>query len=469
MTTALATVAKPEALYGKMVHVAKADVGPAELARWRKELTVQPAKNYAKAPDKAPVLLYRESASWFAVPRAYFDRVLLGRFDPVYALPDHPDNPWRRGTPPAFARTLHPDQERALVAALKLYRRGHFAGGILKAPCGWGKTIAAIAILAALGARTLIVVHKEFLVRQWRERLAWALPEASVGHLQRDVCDYRGRHVVIAMVHSLAERVYPSDVYDYFDLVIADECHRVGAADWAPVPGLFAAPWRMGITATPRRADKAESVFLHQIGGIFYHAQQARLAFKVRVVRTGFRMLTTPATAMVEPERDEVLPFLCSNVQRNETIAYEILAACRAGRKLLVLSERLEHLHVLEATVSRCARESGLPDPSMGYMVGGVNAVYEPIATAAQVVLATFQYASEALDIPALDTVVFATPMSEVEQAVGRIRRPHPGKKTPIAVDIVDPHVGVCVRAALRRAEVYASLGCPLVPPSNPS
>jgi superfamily II DNA or RNA helicase len=73
-------------------------------------------------------------------------------------------------------------------------------------------------------------------------------------------------------------------------------------------------------------------------------------------------------------------------------------------------------------------------------------------------VLATSQYAKEGLDIPALDTLFLATPMGDVEQAVGRILRPFEGKKDPVVVDFRDDKVTMFARMGEMRDKLYLKM-----------
>ncbi len=71
--------------------------------------------------------------------------------------------------------------------------------------------------------------------------------------------------------------------------------------------------------------------------------------------------------------------------------------------------------------------------------LGQMKKAQRETATLAQVIVASYGMAQEALDIPRLDTLVMATPRSEIEQPCGRIMRPSPVKKTPWIIDVVDP------------------------------
>ena len=320
-------------------------------------------------------------------------------------------------------------------------------------------TVAACALMAEMNVPTLVVVHKEFLVTQWEERILEFLPGTAIGRVQQDVCDYRGKQVAIGMVHSLAGKRYPDEFYEWPGLIIVDECHRIGAYTWAPVPQKFAAKWRIGFSATPKRKDGADDVLHYHLGPLLFSAKEKRLLPKVKRVWTNFKLIKTPSFNPNLQNKSVVLKFLCGSATRNRVIVEQLVKALHANRKVIVLSERLLHLEQLRVLLSEAWMPDWGPVPSVGFYVGGRSQSQLDEAKEARVILATSQYAQEGLDIPALDTLILTTPLSDVEQAVGRILRPHPDKKEPVVVDIRDPHVSVCERAAKARDRYYTRLG----------
>jgi superfamily II DNA or RNA helicase len=123
-----------------------------------------------------------------------------------------------------------------------------------------------------------------------------------------------------------------------------------------------------------------------------------------------------------------------------------------------VLSERLAHLEDIEKAIGRLWPAGVEKLPTIDYYVGGRSEKEREIAAKARVILATSQFASEGLDIPALDTLVLGTPMSDVEQAVGRILRPFEGKKPPIVVDIRDDRVPLFRGLGDKRDRLYSRI-----------
>ena len=85
-----------------------------------------------------------------------------------------------------FQGELRDEQLRGLREVLERFADPLNMGGIVRAKPGWGKTVFCLGLVATLEVPTLVVVHKKFLMDQWRERIEKFLPGAKVGHAQED-------------------------------------------------------------------------------------------------------------------------------------------------------------------------------------------------------------------------------------------------------------------------------------------
>ena len=453
------------------------DLSAVQLQVLKRTLTVVPRKvGDHPGEDPEPILLWRETDTHIGVPREYFLTNRKATHEIEYAYSK--GAPWPGDVP--FHGKLRDEQERGLSEVLARFAKPHHTGGIVRAKPGWGKTVFCLSVVSALRVPTLVVVHKEFLMDQWKERINMFLPKARVGLVQKDTCEFDGCHVVLAMVHSLAGKPYPNALYKHFGLVITDECHRIGAETWSSVPAKFDARWRLGVSATPRRKDGADAVFRYQIGEVFFESSEQRLAVKVKRVWSSFRLVKTERFNPSLAPRSLILKFLVASRSRNELVAKQVVSAVSAGRKVLVLSERLHHLQTLDAmfrdlwrTTYPKAFVEGREEPKTGFYVGGTSKEDLKEGAEADVIFATVQYAAEGLDIPSLDTLVLATPMTDIEQAVGRIQRPFtdttwrwnedvkvlvPGKKEPIVVDIRDDNIPLFKRAGDSRDRLFSQV-----------
>lgn len=454
-----------------MAWLPKSALTPDQQTLVRNACTVYPKESgyEEEGEEPGPILLYRDTPTHLGVPREYF----LQRRKPHHDVVLEYTNGALLPSPLVFSGELRPYQVPAVETVLEYFKDPYHTGGLIQGSPAFGKTVVALYLAARLQVPTLVTVHKEFLVDQWLERVAKFLPGARVGRIQADVCEYAGCHIVLSMVHSLAGKSYPAPLYKYFGLHINDEAHRSGAATWSRPLGHFHSRYRLALTATPRRKDGCEEVFWKQVGPLIYKSTEARLTPKVKRVYSGFRLIRTERfnPNLVGPST--LVNFLARHRERTAGVAHQAVKALWAGRKVLVLSHRLEHLHKIEeAARARWAADGYPPGLGIGYYVGGRSKEELKEASEAELILATAQLVTEGLDIPALDTLILATPMSDVEQAVGRtqretdalswrwldgVRRLGP-KKEPVVVDFRDDQVQMFRRQGEIRDRFYAAL-----------
>jgi superfamily II DNA or RNA helicase len=476
---------------------------PHQLKNLRDRLTIIPTVHSEFANEPAmPILLYKEDDRSFGVPRGFYLSNKKDEHDEVCMVSD--------GQPMApFATKMrfegpYAEQGNAIATMVRYTEENPWGGFILRAGCGFGKTNVALEFARRVGKRTLILVHKEFFLRQWVERIKDFMPEARIGLIQQDTCEYVGCDFVIGMLQSIARddesgTKYPTEMYDAFGLIVSDECHRVGAQSWSDIMPRFKARYRLGLTATPRRKDGAEDAFYYHIGEILYSAKTNAIVPSLKRLRTPIKMKPVRGShgKMVAEDKlshTQVVSQLVEDPLRNKMIADEVAQAVAKGRKVMVVSERLGHLRYLEREIASVLLRMDLPfepilDAYTGeWYSGGVDAHGEPRkrtrteedlkqAERANVVLATKQMIEEGLDIPAIDVLVLVTPIGDAEQAVGRVRRhckpsetkcKHlcawragvcEGKPHPIVVDVVDENVTRLVNSYRRRLGFYKEIG----------
>ncbi len=262
----------------------------------------------------------------------------------------------------------------ALVQAVELR-----TGAIGQASPGYGKTLCALATVARLGRTTAVLVHKSFLMNQWVERImeAFDIQESEIGIVQQDVCDFKGKKIVLIMAQSLlSSREYPDELYRYFGTVVVDEVHRFGAVEFRKAITLFPAKYRIGVTATPKRKDGLEDVFFSHIGDIAFVGAKRRLTAKVQYVNANMVVTDSMRRGMLNWQKkfdlNKVTQYIVDCETRNRQIALLLVQALKAGRKIILLSTRREHLNVLaELFELECAKNH--VRFAYGFYVGGMD------------------------------------------------------------------------------------------------
>lgn len=162
----------------------------------------------------------------------------------------------------------HPHQAEALAAWRQGYRRG-----VVVLPTGSGKSFLAELAIAETQRSTLVVAPTIDLMNQWATNLELAFDDPH-----RD-----GSHPLIGLLGGGQNRLGPITVTTYdsahnhmerlanrFGLVVFDECHHLPSPAYAQAALGFIAPYRLGLTATPERADGGESRLSHLIGPTLY-------------------------------------------------------------------------------------------------------------------------------------------------------------------------------------------------------
>ena len=121
-------------------------------------------------------------------------------------------------------------------------------------------------------------------------------------------------------------------------------------------------------------------------------------------------------------------------------------------RRILILSERRNLLKDIETLII----EKNILNKDYGYYVGGMKQDDLNISAEKQIILATYQLASEGFNVPSLNTVIFASPISDIQQSIGRIlrERPEDRKYIPLCIDILD-EFSVFKRKGYTRTKFY--------------
>ena len=405
--------------------IIKKEYSSTEIRGIKDELTVKP-RTFTKTKQnehKFPVFL--ESPKKLYLPRFYAQNKL--------GEPD--ENKILDGTPISISFKGDLREEQKPIEEVYLKNAYENGGGIISLRCGGGKTVLSLHIISVLKVKTLVVVHKDFLMTQWRDRILEFLPGARIGKIQQNTIDIEDKDIVLAMVQSLSMKEYDEGTFDSFGLVVYDECHHLGAEVFQKSMAKVASKYSLGLSATPKRKDGLTKVFEWFIGPIVFsqktknedYAEVQLIPFEsedilYNKVELNFRR---------EPCMPKMINNICNYLPRTQMIVDLIKKYNQQKRTILILSDRRGHLQTLYDLLS---------DYSRGFYVGGMKPNELRESQTKDILLATFSMASEGMDIPSLDTVILSSPKSDVEQSVGRIFRKKAcdRKFHPLIIDIQD-------------------------------
>lgn len=394
----------------------------------REELIVRP---YV---PKAPVqpegfAIYRESSKKLYIPR-FFGLDAYGEPD-EYRLP--------KGEP--IDLTFNGSLRDYQVNIVNIYKKAlgeNGGGGLLEIPCGRGKTVIALNIISQLKVKTLVIVHKGFLLNQWVERIEQFLPNARVGKIQGQVIDIEGKDIVVGMLQSLSMKEYPSNMFSCFGLTIVDECHHISSEIFSRSLQRIVTRCMLGLSATMQRKDGLTRVFKMFLGEIIYkekrEAKDDVLVKTIRYVCDDDEFNETVHDYRGNPAYSVMISKLCDYNRRSEFILKVLVKEMeeKADQQIMILAQNKSLLVYLHDAIEH--RNIG----TVGYYVGGMKEADLKNSETKQIIIATYAMAAEALDIKTLTTLFLATPRTDVTQAVGRILRVK--HERPLVVDIVDSH-----------------------------
>uniref|UniRef100_A0A6C0D7E6 Helicase ATP-binding domain-containing protein n=1 Tax=viral metagenome TaxID=1070528 RepID=A0A6C0D7E6_9ZZZZ len=363
--------------------------------------------------------------------------------------------------------------------------------GLICVPCGKGKTFMALNIASQIKKKFLIVVDKEFLMNQWKNEISSVMPNLKVGILQADVRQVGSETIpanepslselkkiakenkikvsgskeeiinrlkeanvsylnppvtieydcTICMIQTLCIQTFPENFFKDYGFTIFDECHHLGAQHFCKALFKIQTNKLLGLSATPVRADGLTKVFEMFLGKPLFW-EKVREPDPTVIVK-GINITCQDPDYLKIPydyKRDVIIPRLITYIveckERNQEIARWICSLAEdVNRKILVLSARIAHLNEIEKLLPKTI--------STSYYIGGMKEeVRESGAIEAKVLLASYSMASEAMNIKSLNSVILASPRTNVEQSTGRILRTRISERViqPMIIDIIDPH-----------------------------
>lgn len=364
-----------------------------------------------------------------------------------------------------FAGTLRPDQEMAVTAMIS------HDTGVLSAPTAFGKTVTAAAIIAYRKVNTLILVHRTDLQKQWQERLKTFLDieKGAIGVIGGGKKRPSGL-LDIAVIQSLKREGVGADVIENYGQIIIDECHHLAADTFELILKKAQARYVLGLTATPKRKDGRHPIIFMQCGPIRHVVPQSSVTPQKMEVIARYR--ERPIQSMNGEAIQDVFRRLTEDVERTAHIVAEILEAYNKGRKVLVLTERIEHLQAIHTALGEMPGHlfqlhGRLSGKQRSLILSEMEALdpEEP-----RILVATGKLVGEGFDHPPLDTLILTMPISwrgTLQQYAGRLHRQSMGKSGVSIIDFVDTGHTALLRMWEKRQKGYRAMGYSQV--SSPS
>ena len=368
----------------------------------------------------------------------------------------------------AFKGQLTPEQVKA-VNIIKSYDCG-----VLVAPPGAGKTVMGCALISERKVSTLILVHRQPLLEQWKERLTEFLDvdKKEIGVFGGTRKKRTGR-IDIGMLQSITKTEEMDEIANSYSQIIIDECHHIPAASFESVMKQIPARYIVGLTATPRRKDGLEKILYQQCGHIrheMHSADGGRLSKTACIRETRFR---TPVELGDHPPYHLLIESLVSDERRNALIAQDAVSALKALRFPLLISDRKEHMARLERLINeQVSADAAMPGLKIIRLDGNLSAKQRRLALEEvgisrkagepTLIIATASLIGEGFDLSGLDTLILSMPLSfegRMIQYAGRLHRLSDGKSDVLIYDYLDSFNAMLLKMYRNRLKAYKKMG----------
>lgn len=349
---------------------------------------------------------------------------------------------------------LRPHQE----TILKTTHKKEF--GVIVAPPGAGKTVIALKIISEKQQPALIIVHRKQLLEQWADRVEsfLGIPRKEIGKIGQGRHKI-GKQITIAMIQSLAKKIIKAEVQELtklFGILIVDECHHIPAKTYHSTIARFNTYFQYGLTATPFRKYSDGRLIFAQLGEVIaeVNPQQVESYKRARIVIRN-TTLDVPFNAKTDPF--EILSkILIHDTNRNKLILNDVVRELEEGNKVVIITERLEHLSTLNQFIKRSYETitlSGADSESIR------KSKWKMIqAGSFQAVLTTGQFFGEGIDLQNVARLFLVYPFSfkgKLIQYIGRVQR---SEVRPVIYDYRDQRIDYLNRLFLQRNRYYRHL-----------
>jgi superfamily II DNA or RNA helicase len=456
---------------GNQVYIPKEEVGPSLRNRLIRLAAFQNPEFYRAQALRLStfgkpriISCCEDFPKHLALPRGCLDQVL----DLLASLQVKAEVTDERfaGTPVdvQFHGTLRPEQLQAADALLR------FDTGVLAASTAFGKTVIGAYLIAQRKVNTLVIVHRRQLLDQWIGALRnfLGLKSEDVGQIGGGKHKPTGK-LDVAMIQSLNEKGTVSDIVGEYGHLIVDECHHVSAVSFERVVKQSKAWYVTGLSATVVRRDGHHPIVFMQCGPLRFRVADRKQAgirpFHHSVITrpTGFH-IPESLKGMTSHHIHDLYSMLAMDEDRNRMIVEDVVAAVRAKRSPLLLTERRDHLEALVGLLAPLVVDVIVMTGGMGKRQR--DHLAEKLASVSpdqeRVIVATGRYLGEGFDDPRLDTLFLALPISwrgTLTQYAGRLHRLNAAKKDVIIFDYVDSEVPVLAGMYARRRKGYRAIG----------
>ena len=441
-----------ECIFDNQIYIKKLKLLPNEITYLKRLASFTNPKFYELQKLRMPIFYkttpriiscFEEDERFLKLPRGCMDKIkeVCEKSNVKLIIKDTRENGIE--TDYNFNGKLNKKQERVMKELLKNDT------GVLCATTGFGKTVVSAKIISELKTNTLIIVNRNNLLEQWKEKLSYFLDinKKEIGQIGASKENPNGK-LDVASFQSLFKKDNLEELIKVYGLVIIDECHHAAAYSFEKVLKAVRSKYVYGLTATPTRKDGWHKIIYMQCGDIRVRVsnrelkQNKEMEHEVIVKKTNYKYIPTEEKDKIQIS--EILNDMCHNTFRNSIIIEDIKKSIEEGRIPIVLTERVEHLKILKESLEKLEIPIIIYKGKMGKKK--TKEIQEIIKEAdeknrSRIILATSSSIGEGFDDSRLDTLFLTMPVSwkgRIIQYVGRLHREHEGKEKVIVYDYLD-------------------------------
>ena len=303
---------------------------------------------------------------------------------------------------------------------------------VIKADPAWGKTFTALAIAQKLSQKTLIVVNKVDLRKQWEQEIkkVYGFYPSVIGGGKVDI----DSPIVVANTQTLVK--HKEKISRQFGTVIVDEVHRLPGNTFKNIVDAISARYKIGLSGTLTRKDKKHVLIYDYISKDYIEARNEReVVPKIIAINTNIEF-----NARRNEPWANVVNKLVQDDRYTQVVCDTAQSAAVAGHSVLVLSDRVSFLencsYITDDSILLTGKEKDRSE-----IINMIN------NKEAKILYASSSIFAEGMNIPILSALVLAVNISDndslLKQMIGRITRKIDGKLNPLVFDIaLNGHTG---------------------------
>ena len=395
---------------------------------------------------------YVESEKFLLIPRNFPIRQYL--FE--YELEDHTHD----GEPIEISHIIRPRSDTQRKAIQYILDNEN---GILQLSPGVGKTVITIFMIATRKRKSLILVHRDSLAEQWKDRFMdfTDLPDDKIARMTSSTFQKDLQNPIIIATTQTYMSLLKRNREEFLTalhnanigIFVADEVHTsVGAPTFSECSIHMPSRYTYGLSATPYRYDGNGDVIEFHLGDIFADDDtEGTMDARVTVLLANYGISSKSGGYIRWGGQFQRARYL-NQMKKSKTfmtLAKGIMNKVKDNRNVIMIAERIKLIEELY---------DWLKFPSKSKFCG--TATLKELNE--RFTFATPGKCRDGIDAAWKDAVIMTSPISNIDQLSGRVTRTYPEKETPIIIDMVDYDCPEISRTLYGRLNFYEGKGWPV-------